>query len=343
MNEPREHHFYQAIGIVEGILEINEDQDNLVIGETVYPVTSTKKIHLKHLLGQSQHFRVYPNKRDEQLAFKVINVVDAAPSVFTLKGCWEYRNDEPRFVIYRNRSGGKGALSIPLSLDWKDAPEPNGQYWELVAELSETQFTVLEAEGPFKPPKKTVYRQYSAMAEDTDERVALPAPIPKAKAADKAAAQPTIPAQAPSVPVLPLTIEDIRAMATAAKISLTCKLSEIPKHRELADKRIEFFLQDGDSDRIFTCHMKPKMFHKLTDHGFTDWVAAITGELGPATETGFELVNASVQVFERKARETDTGAEAKAKPAAEPKPTVAAEPKPPAVARPEQSAEAGKG
>ena len=334
MNEPREHHFYQAIGIVEGILEINEDQDNLVIGETVYPVTSTKKIHLKHLLGQSQHFRVYPNKRDEQLAFKVINVVDAAPSVFTLKGCWEYRNDEPRFVIYRNRSG-VGALSIPLSLDWKDAPEPNGQFWELVAELSGTQFTVLEAVGPFEPPKKAAPRQHSATVQDLEQRVALPPPVPKAKPAVKAATLPTIPAQAqPSALVLPLTVQEIRAMATATKILLTCKLNEVPKHRELADKRVEFFLQDGESDHIFTVQMKPKMFRKLTDHGFTDWIAAITGEMGPATETGFELANASVQVFERKAREADTGAEAK--------PAAAAQPKPP-IARPEQSAEAGKG
>ena len=86
--------------------------------------------------------------------------------------------------------------------------------------------------------------------------------------------------------------------------------------------------------------MKPKMFKKLTDHGFADWIAAVTGEIGPATETGFELVNASVQVFERKAREADTGAEAK--PVAEPKPS-AVEPKPSAIARLEQSAEAGKG
>ena len=57
--------------------------------------------------------------------------------------------------------------------------------------------------------------------------------------------------------------------------------------------------------------------------------------MGPATETGFELVNASVQVFERKARENDAGAEATEKAATEPKPSAAA--------RPEQSAEAGKG
>ena len=328
-----ERHIYQAIGIVEGILEINEGQDHLIIGERVYPATTKKKTRLKHLPGQIQNFRVYPNVWGGQLAFKVIHVTDKPPGLFTLKGCWESRDDGPRLVVYRNRSG-VGTLSVPVILDWKDAPAPNGQFWELVAELSGTQFTVLEAVGPFEPPKKAVRQQHSAKVQDLEQRVALPPPVPKAKPAVKAATLPTIPAQTqPFAPVLPLTIQDIRAMATAAKISLTCKLSEVPKHRELADKRIEFFLQDGESDRIFTVQMKPKMFKKLTDHGFADWIAAITGEIGPATETGFELVNASVQVFERKAREADTGAEAK----------PVAEPKPSAVARPEQSAEASKG
>ena len=329
-----ERHIYQAIGIVEGILEINESHDNLVIGERVYPATSNKKTRLKHLPGRTQNFRVYPNLRDGQLAFRVINVTDKTPGIFTLKGCWESREDGPRFVIYRNRSG-VGAMSIPVSLDWKDAPAPNGQYWELVAELSATQFTVLEAVGPFEPPQKAAPRQHSAMVQDLEQRVTLPPPIPKAKSKPAVkAAPPTVLTQAQlSAPVLPLTVEEIRSMATAAKISLTCKMNEVPKHRELADKRIEFFLRDGESDRIFTVQMKPKMFKKLTDHGFTDWVAAITGELGPATETGFELMNASVQVFERKTREADT--EAEAKPVAEPMPS--------AVARPEQSVEAGKG
>ena len=335
LTDPIERHIYQAIGIVEGILEINEGQDHLIIEERVYPATTKKKTRLKHLPGQTQNFRVYPNLWEGQLAFKVIHVTDKPPGLFTLKGCWESRDDGPRLVVYRNRSG-LGTFSIPLPLDWKDAPAPDGQFWELVAELSGTQFTVLEAAGPFEPPQKAVPRQHSPMVQDLEQRVALPPPIPKAKAkpAVKATTLPTIPAQTqPSALVVPLTIQDIRAMATSAKISLTCKLNEVPKHRELVDKRIEFFLQDGDSDRIFTVQMKPKLLKKLTDHSFTDWVAAITGEMGPATETGFELVNASVQVFERKAREADTGAEAK----------PVTKPKPSAVARPEQSAEAGKG
>ncbi|MGB7414258.1 MAG: hypothetical protein WA902_08620 [Thermosynechococcaceae cyanobacterium] len=79
----------------------------------------------------------------------------------------------------------------------------------------------------------------------------------------------------------------------------------------LPDNRIEFFLSD-DGDRIYTVRVKPKMFKKLTDHGYDQWVAAITGELGTATETGFELVNPSIQVFEKKAKADATAAQEKA-------------------------------
>ena len=186
------------------------------------------------------------------------------------------------------------------------------------AEIFEGKLVITKADGPFDPPPKATQFVPPVSTQAKSESIAAP-------------------------PVEPLlSIKDIRAMATSAKISVTCKLAVVPEHRELADKRIEFFLQDGESNRIFTVRMRLKVFKKLTDHGFTDWIAAITGEIGPVTETGFELVNASVQVFERKAREAETGAEAKAKPVAEPKPP-AAELKPSAVARPEQSAEAGKG
>jgi hypothetical protein len=54
-------------------------------------------------------------------------------------------------------------------------------------------------------------------------------------------------------------------MATVAKISLTCKLNQVPKHRELPDRRIEFFLQDGKSDRIFTVQMKSKIVQDVQE------------------------------------------------------------------------------
>jgi hypothetical protein len=203
-----------------------------------------------------------------------------------LKGCWEERQGSPYVVVYRNclENPTDKVLRILVPVTWENPPPIDCQFWELRVEVRGGELTVTQAEDPFEPPPKAT------------EFIPPPAP-----------AKPEPTAAQPVPPILPLTIEEIRAMATPAKIQVTCKLNEVPKHRELADKRVEFFLQDGESDRIFTIRMKPKIFKKLTDHGFTEWVAAITGEIGPATETGFELVNAAVQVFEKKARETEVG------------------------------------
>jgi hypothetical protein len=77
------------------------------------------------------------------------------------------------------------------------------------------------------------------------------------------------------------------------------QLNQVLVYRDLPDQQVEFFLSDGNA-RIFTVRMKPKLFKKLIDHGYEQWVAAIAGELGPTTETGFELLNPTVQVFKKK-------------------------------------------
>ena len=311
-------HFFQAIATVRGELVLDIAHPVLVMNGATFPVYASKTARKKHLPGQMQNFRVYPCISHEQTAFQVVNVVETPPTSLTLNGCWELHKGKPFFIIYRNQLfPGHQVLQNLISVVWDDAPLADGQFWMAEADIIADKFVITTAKGPFDPPPKATQ---------------FVPPSPKTEAA---------PIAAPAAPPPSLTIEDIHAMATAAKISLTCKLSEVPKHRELADKRIEFFLQDGDSDRIFTVQMKPKMFKKLTDHGFSDWIAAITGEMGPATETGFELVNASVQVFERKAREADARAEAKS--ASDPKSTAAAQPKPSATAQPEHNAEAGKG
>ena len=312
-------HFYQAIATLRGTLTLDDTRSTLTVGESSYLAYATKTVCKKHWPGKEQNFVAYPCIRQKQLAFQLIKVVTSPETRILLHGCWELHKDIPYFVIYRNQLNHSREVHRSLiPVVWADAPAADGQFWQAEAELKDGAIVITKAIGPFDPPPKAT------------KVVSVP-PTPQTIV--------QVQNSASSAPVLPLTIQDIRAMATAAKISLTCKLSEVPKHRELADKRIEFFLQDGESDRIFTVQMKPKLFKKLTDHGFADWVAAITGEIGPATETGFELANASVQVFERKDREADTGAEAK--PAAEPK--SRAEPKPSALAQPEKSAEAGKG
>jgi hypothetical protein len=57
-------------------------------------------------------------------------------------------------------------------------------------------------------------------------------------------------------------------------------------------------------DAAVTITVKPKVWKKLTDAqaNYPQWVAAIAGKLGDATENGFVLLEPNIQVFERKAK-----------------------------------------
>jgi hypothetical protein len=299
MTEPTaqiQQHFYQAIGVVEGILEIDDSNNTLTIGDKSFSVAVANAVRKKHQPQQTQYFRVYPSLKKGQTAFKIVSVVDFTPTNFTLKGCWELHQEEAFLAVYRNDISFQGERNLRslVAVIWENAPEPDGQFWELDAELEGDKLIVIKAEGPFDPPPRATRHKLPAIAPSPDEAAATHTPIAKVKPAATASTS-----QAPTI-ATPLTPQEIRDMATPAKISLTCKLNQVPAHRELPDKQIEFFLNDG-ADRIFTVRMKPKLFKKFTDHGFAQWVAAISGELGPATETGFELLNPAVQVFEKKA------------------------------------------
>jgi hypothetical protein len=278
-------HYYQAVATVQGELMLDGPDSALSVADSSFPVVVTRKARKRHKPWLIQRFFVYPTVKKGQPALRVNNIVDRPIHPMILKGCWEIRKEKPCMVVYRNEllHENDRHMETIIPVVWENAPTPDGQFYELEAEVRDGGFFVVTAQGPYPPPPKAI------------EFIPPTAPDKP----EPATAQPVTPA-------LPLTVEEIQAMATPAKIQVTCKLNEVPVYRELPDKRIEFFLQDGESDRIFTIHMKPKIFKKLTEHGFANWVAAITGEIGPATETGFELVNAAVQVFEKTAREADT-------------------------------------
>ncbi len=295
MTEPQQH-FYQAIATIDGILTLDGSNSSLSAGGSDFPVIVAKKVRQRHKPGEVQCFFVYPMYRRGQPAFKINNIVARAPEPIIIKGCWELNDNSPCMVVYRNAliHGSDKNLKNVFPVVWENAPDADGQFWELEVEVRDDAFAVTRAEGPYDPPPKAT-------------EFIPPQPKPQKeppKLANKT--QPSAPTS-----IKPLTPQEIRDMATAVKAQVMCKLNQVPKHRELPDKRIEFFLADGD--RVFTVKMKPKMFKKLTDHGFTEWVASIAGDLGPATETGFELENASLQVFEKKAKvETEAKPEAKA-------------------------------
>jgi hypothetical protein len=320
---------YQAIATIQGTLSLDGSHPVLDVEGMSFPAQASTVVRSKHQPGQVQNFRVYPRILNGQIGFQLVNILGSPPTPVTLMGCWELHQGLPYFGIYRNEVRNPrdrfGRTLVPVV--WDDAPPADGQFWEAEADLRDGAFVITKAEGPFVPPPK-VGLSGSGSATMESRQVFTP-PIRKLTDAEQAhvpVPSASVAAQVQTIPPIPsLTIKEIRDMAIPAKISLTCKLNQVPPHRELPDKRVEFYLKDGESDRIFTVRMKPKMFKKLSDHGFVDWVAAITGEIGAVTETGFELVNAAVQVFEKKPKgESEVGAQEKAvaqKPTAEVQPS----------------------
>ena len=93
-------------------------------------------------------------------------------------------------------------------------------------------------------------------------------------------------------------------MAVQGKLELTIKIKELPAIASKDTNGWITFNLDCDG-RIFTFTVKPKVFKKLEDAqaNFPMWVAAIAGKLGQATEQGFVLEDANIQVFEKKPKE----------------------------------------
>jgi hypothetical protein len=149
---------YQAIGIISGTLELTQPPySNLVVGEHTYSVTVSQKAEVKHEPGQIQNFKVYPLITKGKLGFSLLRVIKEAPerSGMTLKGCWAMYEEQPRLIIYRNKNRNSGESKTVLQLIWEEAPVADGKYWEIEAEVNGEKITVIQAIGPFTPPRKS--------------------------------------------------------------------------------------------------------------------------------------------------------------------------------------------
>jgi hypothetical protein len=93
-------------------------------------------------------------------------------------------------------------------------------------------------------------------------------------------------------------------MAIQGKLELTIKISELPVDVSVDKNGWKSFDLDCDG-KILSVTVKPKVFKKLEDAqaNYPQWVAAIAGKMGEATETGFVLLEPNIQVFEKKPKE----------------------------------------
>jgi hypothetical protein len=87
-----------------------------------------------------------------------------------------------------------------------------------------------------------------------------------------------------------------------ARSEITLKFSEsLPIATPAANKKVEIELTDQNGI-IFTALINAKSWRKAEANAaeFESWAGAVSGKLGPRTAQGFEVVEAGVQIFEKK-------------------------------------------
>jgi hypothetical protein len=147
---------YEAFGGISGVLDTTDDHcPVLLVDDLTYPVFLTRIVQKKHQPGVIQHFIAYAKIFNGKLGFTLLSVSSKPRTTFNLKGCWEVHRGVPQFNVYLNLVPPSYSTSSILNLVWDDAPPADGQYWELVAELRENSFVVLQSIGPFASPPRS--------------------------------------------------------------------------------------------------------------------------------------------------------------------------------------------
>lgn len=90
-------------------------------------------------------------------------------------------------------------------------------------------------------------------------------------------------------------------MPVAGKMEVIIKISEFPEDVKTVANNWKEFVVEADGKEV-TITARPKMFSKIEQakQQFPMWVAAINGKIGDMSQKGFSLVDASIQVFEKK-------------------------------------------
>ena len=87
-----------------------------------------------------------------------------------------------------------------------------------------------------------------------------------------------------------------------ARSEITLKFSdELPIAKPAANKKVVLELTDQNGI-VFTALVNAKSWRKAEANAdvFESWAGAVSGKLGPCTAQGFEVVEAGVQIFEKK-------------------------------------------
>jgi hypothetical protein len=165
--------FYQAIGVISGVLEVEGNQHTILIEDKKHKILLAKCVRVRIRSGKSEFLKVYPRvSKEGELSFfalYLINPEDRGMSTeeylaflekeyqFMLRGCWENREDSSKLVVYRNQitiqkvfDGDPPQTILPL--DWRNAPPADGSFWELKADLKDGLLSVVQVMKTGDPP-----------------------------------------------------------------------------------------------------------------------------------------------------------------------------------------------
>src|SRR5512143_1842617 len=100
-------------------------------------------------------------------------------------------------------------------------------------------------------------------------------------------------------------------MAIHAKPEVTLKFSTLPNAKPAGQDKKTFALKTPDGQFV-TAEVGNKVWNKLVkaNTDWPQWVAALSGTMGPRTEKGFTLAGPGLQVFEKKAKAAEATATA---------------------------------
>ncbi len=91
---------------------------------------------------------------------------------------------------------------------------------------------------------------------------------------------------------------------TEVKSEITLKFNELSEAKPAPNKKVEVTLTDQNGV-VFTALINAKSWRKAEADvaAFSDWGGSVSGKLGQRTENGFEVVDAGIKIFEKKAKE----------------------------------------
>ena len=96
-----------------------------------------------------------------------------------------------------------------------------------------------------------------------------------------------------------------KRLSMEVRSEVTIKFSgSLPIAKAAPNKKVEIQLTD-QNDIVFTALLNAKSWRKAEANAsdFADWAGAVSGKLGQRTATGFEVVDAGIQIFEKKPKD----------------------------------------